>query len=423
MQTIRTQIRENIQRRSLIVEALKQLRGRLHPPFFPFFNGRWELIPPEEFNASDGTPLGVAFAFNLTRVRNPQWKFAEGNVLIKCRFYYTPVTEVIEDVSYTVQRAEMKMDFVITEWKWNIDVLIQVIEELNEEYGMDLPLPNVERAGLALWLDLTSFNATGTEGILEIGEGAESVDEATSLKESITEMIEASQHLIETMEEGYEELEEGREEIQEELAAGNPDWVDIQEQILEMIDDSIEDVIEELKEDQMTINETLSTIQEIVEPETYEQIEANISGILASVDSVVGRLEALNGTLNDLLEVEEVATFNYNLSSLAVDYQQALVDLRTAVTTGLQDLYQRLMDMGEKIAQKAKASRMKIRDRLVDIKEDLSLGQERPLDVSVRLGRLLKIGFATENTTLAGWFQFVNFTRLTYPDGENTTAP
>lgn len=423
LKNVRSRITQNILKRRQVSAVLRELRRRLHPPFFPFFNGRWELIPPEEFNASDGSPIGVSFGFNLTHVLNPWWKFAEGNVLIKCRFYYVPVIESLGELTYTVGKAEMKMDFVISHWEWNIDVVIELVEYLKEEFGLDVPMPDVKRAGLALWLDLTSINVNKLKDPKEAGEIVEKIGNATSLKKALSKIVDASEELIETLEDGYEEFVEVYEEVQEEIAADPADLTDVHEKILDLIDDSVSDVVEELNETRPMIDEALSVVEDIVGSEIYADIEESVSEVLSSVDSIVDSLNAINDTLMGLLDVEDVSTFNETLTTALNDYEEALEEFRTFITATLDELRHTLHSIGEEIAKDAKATRMRIKDRIVNIKKDKSDEDEKPIDMNIKLGGLLKIGFATENATLAGWLQFVNATRLTYPNGTETTAP
>lgn len=422
IQLVRSRINQNIEKRRQVIIVLNALRMRLHPPFFPFFNGRWELIPPEEFNASDGTTIGVSFGFNLTHVRNPWWKFAEGNVLIKCRFYYVPVSESVDSISYTVEKAEMKMDFVISHWEWNIDVIIDLIEHLKEEFGIDLPLPDVKRAGLALWLDLTSLNTSRIDDLQEMGNTVEKIGNATSMKNSLSKIIDTSTELVKTMENGYEEFAEVYEGVQEEMADHYLDWPDLHEKVQDLIEDSVDDVVEELSEIRLMIDEALSVVEDVVDYETYADIEECVSEVLSSVNGAVDRLNAINETLMGLLSVEDVSTFNETLTTTLKDYEEALEAFGRFTSEKLDKLRHMLHSMGEEIAKDARATRMRIEDRIVNIKEDKSDENEKPIDMNIKLGELLKIGFATENSTLAGWFQFVNATRLTYPNGTETTA-
>jgi hypothetical protein len=423
IQVIRSRIQENIHKRIQIGEILRQLRNRLHPPFFPFFNGRWELIPPQEINNTEGTPIGVSFAFNLTHVHNPWWEFAEGNILIKCRFYYVPVTESTSSISYTVGPAEMKMDFIINHWEWNIDAITDLIEYLNEEFGTDIPTPNVQRAGLALWLDLTSLNASRIPNLLEIGDTVEKIGNTTSLKNSLAKIIDASNELIETLEAGYGEFTEAYEEILKELTADPPDWTDIHEEVLDIIDDSIEDVTEELNETQLIINEALSLIEDIVDSETYADIEEHVSKILSSTSNTIDSLKTINETLTNLQDIENTTTFNETLTEALEDYEDLVTQLKNSITDELEELHETLTSKTNEIVNNAVATRIRIKDKIMNIQQDRSGEDERPVDVPIGLGKLLKIGFATENTTLAGWFQFVNFTNLTYPNGTESTAP
>jgi hypothetical protein len=125
----------------------------LHPAFLPFSGGFWELEPPEL--VTKGNVSYWAFNFTLESVPMPKFKFAEGNIQIRCRFYTTNATEVIdEDHNYTVAAGQLKFDFIVKNWEWNIDKIKPFLEELKEEYGINVP---PHKTGLALWVNMASI--------------------------------------------------------------------------------------------------------------------------------------------------------------------------------------------------------------------------------------------------------------------------
>lgn len=125
----------------------------LHPAFLPFSGGSWELEPPEL--VTKGNVSYWAFNFTLKDVPMPKFKFAEGNIQIRCRFYNTSATEVIDDDhSYTVAAGQLKFDFIVKNWEWNIDKIKPFLEELKEEYGINVP---PHKTGLALWVNMASI--------------------------------------------------------------------------------------------------------------------------------------------------------------------------------------------------------------------------------------------------------------------------
>jgi len=124
-----------------------------HPAYLPFSACQWELSGP----VSVTRPDGVSFvSFNFTLVNAPKmFEFAENSVIIRCRFYITDATEEVYGLyNYTVNVGELKMDFVVKNWKWNIDKLDSLFENLQNEFNITKPKM---RAGLALWVDLTSI--------------------------------------------------------------------------------------------------------------------------------------------------------------------------------------------------------------------------------------------------------------------------
>ena len=127
-----------------------------HPALLPFSACHWNLEGPEEVNRSDGASY---ISFNFTLIDAPPiFDFADGNVIIRCRFYFTDATESAHALyTYTVKAGELKMDFIVKNWKWNIDKLNDLFEILQREYNVIVP---ELRAGLALWVDMASLNLT-----------------------------------------------------------------------------------------------------------------------------------------------------------------------------------------------------------------------------------------------------------------------
>jgi hypothetical protein len=63
---------------------------------------------------------------------HPGLEFAENNIEIRCRFYNTTTTEVPDeenpDYNYTVAAGQLKFDFVVHKWEWNIDKINQFLK-------------------------------------------------------------------------------------------------------------------------------------------------------------------------------------------------------------------------------------------------------------------------------------------------------
>ncbi|MGB9023133.1 MAG: hypothetical protein WCC94_06830, partial [Candidatus Bathyarchaeia archaeon] len=69
-------------------------------------------------------------------------------------FYYTPATEDVEGLyTYSVDEGELKMDLIVRNWTWNIDLVQPLLDELAEN-GIEVP---VKKAGLALWINLATI--------------------------------------------------------------------------------------------------------------------------------------------------------------------------------------------------------------------------------------------------------------------------
>ena len=127
-----------------------------HPAYLPFSACRWNLTGPDSVTRDDGVSY-ISFNFTLTEAPSA-FDFAEGNVIIRCRFYATEATENVYGLyNYTVKPGELKMDLVIRNWEWNIDKLNGLFEVLHDEFNITVPKL---RAGLALWIDMASINIT-----------------------------------------------------------------------------------------------------------------------------------------------------------------------------------------------------------------------------------------------------------------------
>ena len=128
----------------------------LHPAYLPFSACHWNLTGPVNVTGEDGVSY---ISFNFTLVKAPTiFDFANGNVIIRCRFYATEATENVYGLyNYTVRPRELKMDLVIQNWEWNIDKLNGLFDALHDEFNINVPKL---RAGLALWVDMASINIT-----------------------------------------------------------------------------------------------------------------------------------------------------------------------------------------------------------------------------------------------------------------------
>jgi len=146
-------------RLELLWQIMVQISDTWHTPFFPFEAARWSLSEIHNITKDDKI-VGVAFAFKLEDVWEPGFQFAENNIMIRVRFYNTTVEETDPNTGYkyTVNRGEMKMDFVVNKWVWNIDSIKALIEYLRDQ-GIDIEVPQ-GKTRLALWVNLASINIT-----------------------------------------------------------------------------------------------------------------------------------------------------------------------------------------------------------------------------------------------------------------------
>jgi len=145
----------------LLREMIMRINTTWHQPFFPFNAATWNLSEVRNIT-TDGTIIGVSFAFKLVHVPDwmPGFKFAENNTMIRVRFYNTTVEEKDPDTGYkfTVNDGEMKMDFVLNKWVWNIDAIKEFLSILKTN-GIDVNVPE-GKTRLALWINLASINVT-----------------------------------------------------------------------------------------------------------------------------------------------------------------------------------------------------------------------------------------------------------------------
>jgi len=145
----------------ILHQIMMQINATWHRPFFPFNAATWSLSEVKNIT-TDGTIIGVSFAFKLVEVPDwmPGFQFAENNIMIRVRFYNTTVQETDPDTGYQykVDAGEMKMDFVINKWVWNIDSIKALIDYLRD-HGIDVNVP-AGQTRLALWVNLASINIT-----------------------------------------------------------------------------------------------------------------------------------------------------------------------------------------------------------------------------------------------------------------------
>lgn len=153
MGQLQQHLREKIRNR---IEQMKQWIAfwyGLHSPYLPFSPGSWELEGPELVTKENASYW--AFNFTLKEIPKPSFAFAEDNIQIRCRFYNTNTTEIIDEShNYTVAAGQLKFDFIVRNWEWNIDKIKPFLEELEDEYDIVIP---PHQTGLALWMNLASL--------------------------------------------------------------------------------------------------------------------------------------------------------------------------------------------------------------------------------------------------------------------------
>ncbi len=145
---LQQQARLRIQQRLM---ALASFYG-LHRPYLPFNACGWNLTGPIEVPSDN--PRYLSFNFTLVDVPFPNLKFAEDNIIIRCRLYYSETTEDVEGLyTYTVGAGELKMDLIVKNWTWNLDLIRPLLDDFAQN-GINIP---ANRTGLALWINLASI--------------------------------------------------------------------------------------------------------------------------------------------------------------------------------------------------------------------------------------------------------------------------
>lgn len=169
-----------------------------HPAYLPFSACQWNLTGPVNVTRDDGVSY-ISFNFTMVKAHLPIFKFAENNIIIRCRFYATDATENVHDLyNYTVHAGELKMDLIVENWEWNIDKLTDFFNDLQEVFNITVPKM---RAGLALWVDLASIeivdmqiaeqDASSTSDLVETNSKASDIivgDQRVQIHENKTAM-------------------------------------------------------------------------------------------------------------------------------------------------------------------------------------------------------------------------------------------
>jgi len=132
-----------------------------HRPYLPFSACAWKLSGPKLVSKGDIS----YWSFNFTLKQVPRWRtgfrFAEDNIEIRCRFYNTTTTETPDpnnpDYNYTVAAGQLKFDFVVSKWRWNIDNVKNFVDWLNATRPeLNITIPTY-KTGLALWINMASI--------------------------------------------------------------------------------------------------------------------------------------------------------------------------------------------------------------------------------------------------------------------------
>jgi len=380
-----------------------------HPPVFSFAEGKWELDGPHDIEAPNGTVVGIWFAYKLTKVYNPAFKFAEGNITLRCRLYFVPVEErVDEQLNYTVRRAELKQDLVIASWSWNVDLLRELAEELGLE---DAVAPS--QTGLALRVKLLAFNASGTE----LTDFLSGLEEPSNLRELLASLRHELSGLEDTVLSACDELTDladlALEDLEEEASPADVSGL-LQEMVL-LVENTLASL--ELHE------KMLSDLEE----KASEAKLGNVSALATAVKGLLSEAKAFFGTVNatiwQMMELESSSALSSALISLK-GLLEAFSETFEEEVDGLSEaLEEEAWELGEPARHRHLLAKVKLGREDVDVRADECTGREVRAGTRVGLKKLFEVRFLSENATLAGWFRFVNASIVRYPNGSVEVMP
>jgi hypothetical protein len=139
-----------------VLENVNQAVESTHPPFLSFQKCEWYLTDLEYIPLGSSEAIGVAFTYMLKSAPS-RFNFTEGNIMVRCRLYTSPVVEEVNGVEYSVSKAELRIDVVIQGWIWITPVVVDRISQVLD--GRINTSTNIFNA-LALWINLASVNMT-----------------------------------------------------------------------------------------------------------------------------------------------------------------------------------------------------------------------------------------------------------------------
>ena len=145
------------------IVTLERELARVHPTFFEFNQAKWNFSGFEPIK-SGNTTIGYQFSFVSQDIKNPKFRYLENQLEIRGRIYSTTVKEG----NVTVTSASVKTDIIIKSWQWNLNSTVANILNLN-----------MTKDKLALWVDMTAFNADKTDDAIS-GKASASATEVES---------------------------------------------------------------------------------------------------------------------------------------------------------------------------------------------------------------------------------------------------
>ena len=381
-----------------------------HPPVFSFAEGEWDLDGPHDIEAPNGTVVGIWFTYKLTKVYNPAFKFAEGNITLRCRLYFMPVEErVDEQLNYTVRRAELKQDLVIASWRWNVDLL----EELAEELGLEDAVVVPSETGLALRVKLLAFNASGTE----LTDFLSGLEEPSDLRELLASLRHELSGMEDTVLSACDELTELADLALEDLEEGA----------------SPADVSGLLQEMALLVENTLASLEfhekmlSDLKAKASEAELGNVSALATAVEGLLNEAKAffedVNATVWQMMELDNSLELSIALDGLKGELEAFSEAFEEEVDVLSEALREEAWELGEPARQRHLLAFARLGREDVDVRPDECTGREVRARTRVGLKKLFEVRFLSENATLAGWFRFVNASIVRYPNGSVEIMP
>jgi len=109
-----------------------------------------------------------------------------------------------------------------------------------------------------------------------------------------------------------------------------------------------------------------------------------------------------------LMELEDVEDIKSGIQDAVSWLTANMTAFMTDVKALLHELSRICEEKSKRLREACRSTHIRVGERILDVREDRSGGKEKMLGAIGRLKEHVKFQFIEENTTLAGWFRFVN---------------